>query len=63
MKVVLVKYYNAPIIHRCDCRHLKGKATGTINLPLIDLTDEIRTHVGWGYLKACKTCDPTGAGR
>jgi hypothetical protein len=63
VKVVLIRRYNAPSIHRPECRFLKGKELGGLCYSLINLTDDMRDHVRWGYLKACKVCDPTGAAR
>lgn len=58
-KVVLIKRYNDPWIHRQGCRHLGSHVIGTLSRPLIDLTDEVRYQVACGWLKACKTCRPT----
>lgn len=61
MQVVLIRKYNDPNIHRVGCRHLANKVVGTICRPIVELTDEMIEHVGYGYIRACKTCKPTGA--
>lgn len=55
-KVVLIRRYNAPSIHRPDCRHAGYPGAGR---DLVTLTDAMREHVLDGWLKACGTCKPT----
>ena len=57
-QVVLVRRINAPVIHRPECRHLKGKPIGAPHYSLIEVTDELRKQVGYGYDRVCRTCKP-----
>lgn len=57
-QVVLIRKYNDPVIHRPECRHLKGRQIGGPLSPLVDLTDAMRQQVEYGYLRVCRTCRP-----
>lgn len=57
-KVVLIRRYNNPSLHRPGCRHLKGVPVGTMSHSLIDVTDELRKQASYGYIRLCRTCKP-----
>lgn len=57
-KVVLIRRVNRPSIHRPDCRHVAGKPISPTH-DLVPLTEELLTGVRYGYVLACRTCNPT----